>query len=434
MSETAQSESRSEDSAAGKTDGEIKAIAAETEIAAIEEGGKQGTGEVGNPADRRLPLIVRIYGIVMLIEGVVTLPFIVLACLYSIRAVFSGKVAFDALSLTAILSVVHAAVLLVATACLAVFGVMLIMNKRRHIAQWTYLMIPLTLAEGLLSLALQGLGVNLIGPAIQLIVLIALHVTADPSLREERRLQFALRRMDARSAYEDAASQGMAGRDLTGRGYISLDFFNLFWLFAIGCVFGLVIETIYHFILFGEYQDRAGFLWGPFSPIYGFGVVIVTVLLNHLWQSNWLLIFCSSAVIGGAFEYFTSWFMQAAFGIRAWDYTGQWLSIDGRTSGKYMFFWGILGLVWVKLILPRLLRLIQRIPWKIRYSLTLVCFILIFVDGVMTLMALDAWYSRMAGVAQNSPVSQFFATYFNDDFMAHRFQTMKIDPSTAGRM
>ena len=91
MSETAQSESRSEDSAAGKTDGEIKAIAAETEIAAIEEGGKQGTGEVGNPADRRLPLIARIYGIVMLIEGVVTLPIIVLSCLYVVQAVLSGR-------------------------------------------------------------------------------------------------------------------------------------------------------------------------------------------------------------------------------------------------------------------------------------------------------------------------------------------------------
>ena len=370
----------------------------------------------------------------MLIEGVVTLPIIVLSCLYVVQAVLSGDMTFDALSLTTILSAIHAVVLMVTTACLTVFGVLLFRNKRRHIAQWTYLLIPLTLAEGLLSLALKGLGLNLVSPAVQLVVLIALHITADPSLREERRLQFALRRMDARSAYENAASQGMAGRDLTGKGYISLDFFNLFWLFTIGCVFGLVIETIYHFILFGEYQDRAGFLWGPFSPIYGFGVVIVTVLLNHLWQSNWLLIFCSSAVIGGAFEYFTSWFMQAAFGIRAWDYTGQWLSIDGRTSGKYMFFWGILGLIWVKLILPRLLRLIQRIPWKIRYSLTLVCFIFLFVDGVMTLMALDAWYSRMAGVAQNSPVSQFFATYFNDDFMAHRFQTMKIDPSTAGRM
>ena len=199
MSETAQSESRSEDSAAGKTDGEIKAIAAETEIAAIEEGGKQGTGEVGNPADRRLPLIVRIYGIVMLIEGVVMMPVIVLACLYAVRAVLSGELEFNALNLTTILSVIHAAVLLVATACLAVFGVMLILNRRRHIAQWTYLMIPLTLAEGLLSLALKGLGVNLVGPVVQLAVLIALHITADPSLREERRLQFALRRMDART-------------------------------------------------------------------------------------------------------------------------------------------------------------------------------------------------------------------------------------------
>ena len=417
---------------------ESKAIATETEIAAIEEGGSQNVAsqldQSDDPASRRLPLIFRIYGIMMIIEGVVTLPVVVVSCIYVIHAVLMGTMAVEALNLTTILSAVHAVVLMVVAVCLAIFGVLLILNKRRHIAQWTYVMIPLTVAEGLLSLALQGLGVNLINPGVQLAVLIALHITADPSLREERRLQFALRRMDARSAYETAASKGMAGRDLTGKGYISLDFFNLFWLFVVGCVFGLVVETIYHYILFGEYQDRAGFLWGPFSPIYGFGVVIVTVLLNHLWRSNWLLIFCSSAVIGGAFEYFTSWFMQVAFGIRAWNYTGQWLSIDGRTSGKYMFFWGVLGLVWVKLILPRLLALIQRIPWKIRYSLTAICFVLIFIDGVMTLMALDAWYSRMAGIAQNSPVSQFFATYFNDDFMANRFQTMKMDPSTAGRM
>lgn len=341
------------------------AIADETVIDAIE--GAQTVDAVtadesSNPADRRLPLIFRIYGIIMLVEGVVTLPIIVLAALYAVRAVIEGRMAVDAINLTVILSVIHAVVLLAATACLAVFGVLLVLNKRRHVAQWTYVMIPLTLAEGLLSLALQGLDVNLIAPAVQLVVLIALHITADPSLREERRLQFALRRMDARSEYEDAVAVGMAGRDLTGKGYISLDFFNLFWLFVVGCVFGLAIETIYHFILFGEYQDRAGFLWGPFSPIYGFGAVILTVLLNHLWRSNWLLIFCASALIGGAFEYFTSWFMETAFGITAWNYTGQWLSIDGRTSGKYMFFWGLLGLIWVKLILPRLLALIQRIP------------------------------------------------------------------------
>ena len=91
----------------------------------VEEGGNQGTAE-SSSTDRRLPLIVRIYGIVMLIEGVVMMPIIVLACLYAVRAVFSGDMTFNALNLTTILSAIHAAVLLVATACLAVFGVMLI--------------------------------------------------------------------------------------------------------------------------------------------------------------------------------------------------------------------------------------------------------------------------------------------------------------------
>lgn len=203
-----------------------EAIADETEIAAIEEAGiiaqSQSAEDDGNPADRRLPLIARIYGIVMLIEGVVTLPIIVISCLYAIHAALSGKLAFGALNLTTILSVIHAAVLLVSTACLAIFGMLLILNKRRHIAQWTYLMIPLTLAEGLLSLSLQGLGVNLISPTVQLLVLVALHITADPSLREERRLQFALRRLDARSEYETAVSKGMAGRDRPARAIFRL--------------------------------------------------------------------------------------------------------------------------------------------------------------------------------------------------------------------
>lgn len=83
----------------------------------------------------------------MLIEGVVTLPIIVLSCLYVVQAVLSGDMTFDALSLTTILSAIHAVVLMVTTACLTVFGVLLFRNKRRHIAQWTYLLIPLTLAE-----------------------------------------------------------------------------------------------------------------------------------------------------------------------------------------------------------------------------------------------------------------------------------------------
>ena len=77
MNETAQSEESAADESVtqatlGKVAEESRAIASEAEITAIEEGGRQSVGGgISNPADRRLPLIARIYGIVMLIEGVV---------------------------------------------------------------------------------------------------------------------------------------------------------------------------------------------------------------------------------------------------------------------------------------------------------------------------------------------------------------------------
>lgn len=384
--------------------------------------------------DKRLPLVTRIYGIILLVQGLLTIPMIVIAFTYAIRALIVGDAALDKAGLTTIISWISAMLSSVTTVVLMVFGGLLSFNRRKHAARWTYVLIPMTIAEGLFVVMLDGIGLNLLAPIVQIVILITLSVTVDPALREERRLKTALWHMDNRTAYEKALAKGMPGRDLSGKGYISLDFFNIFWLFVVGCVFGLVIETIYHLAMYGEWQDRAGLLWGPFSPIYGFGAVLLTVLLNRLWRANWLLTFCSSAVIGGTFEYLTSWFMEVAFGIKAWDYTGQWLSIDGRTSGKFMFFWGILGLAWIKLILPHLLALIQRIPWRVRYSLTLVCLVFMVVDATMTLMAMDAWYSRLAGIAQDSPVDNFFATHYNDDFMANRFQTMNIDPSRAGRM
>lgn len=384
---------------------------------------------------KRLPILARVYGVLVLLDGLATLPILVLSTLYAIREIVEGRVHVDALSLTFILTAAHAVVLIVNAVCLTVFGVLLVRNRRRYAARWAYVLMPLTLADGMLSLALQGLGWNLVLPAIQMVILIVISVTADPSLREERRLQRALRRMDERSDYESAVAAGMLGRDQSGKGYIALDFFNIFWLFTIASVGGLVIETIYHMALYhGELQDRAGLLWGPFSPIYGCGAVLVTVCLNRLWKANPFLIFCASAVIGGAFEYCTSWFMEVAFGITAWDYTGQWLSIDGRTSGKYMFFWGLIGVVWVRFLLPRMLALINRIPWKVRYSLTAVCAVLMVIDIVFTLMALGCWYGRMAGQVQDSPVAMWFGEHFGDSYMADRFQTMHIDPSKAGRM
>ena len=393
---------------------------------------------------KKIPLFVKVYGLLCLIDGAITLPVVALLVGIIIWAVSTQP---DLASigenptLTVIVAAIALAVAVVNAVCLIVFGASLLKNRRRHAARWSHVLLAITSLQIILSVMLQGIGEHLIPSAIQLGILLSLSITIDPSLHEERALQRRLRAMHDRDAYE----AGTLGRDPEGKGYIELNFFNLFWVFMVCCVLGLLIEVAFHMLIVdpGVYQDRAGVLFGPFSPIYGFGAVLMTVALNRFYKANPLIILLVSAVIGGAFEYFVSWFMQTAFGVVAWDYTGARILgvadpiayvCQGRTSTLFMLMWGVLGLFWIKLCLPHLLKLINLIPWKIRYSFTTVCAALMLVNGVMTLQALDCWFGRVSGMEPDSPVERFYAKHFDNEYMEHRFQSMTITPEHSSRV
>lgn len=387
---------------------------------------------------KKTPLLMKVYGVLCIVDGVVTIP---------IGILFVGMVAWalfyrpDLISISSdptlatVLSVTSFIVIMVNAGFLIGFGISLLRNHRRNAARWSYVLIVMTILRILLDIMLQGLGEHLIAPAIQLLILLVISVTVDPSLLEERELKRKLRSMEDREAIEE----GTLGRDPEGKGYIELNFFNLFWVFVVCSVLGLLIETVHHMVIVdpGVYQDRAGMLFGPFSLIYGFGAVFMTIALNRFYKKNFALIFLVSAVIGGLFEYFVSWFMQTAFGAVAWDYSGMTIFgipdpiamlAGGRTATPFMVAWGLLGLVWIKLLLPNMLKLINMIPWKIRYSFTTICAALMLVNGAMTLMALDCWFQRVSHVPETAPVEQFFAQHFDNEFMENRFQSMTITP------
>ncbi|WP_242370086.1 putative ABC transporter permease [Adlercreutzia muris] len=312
-----------------------------------------------------------------------------------------------------------------------VLGVRLLRGRRRRARLIAEAMAIALVVAFACDLMLYGVNESLWFIGVMALILVAAHVFVDPSLSDERELQRRLRLMETREEMEE----GTLGLDKSGVGFIDLDFFNLFWIFVIASVAGVVIESIYHVLVvdFGHYEDRAGLLWGPFSPIYGFGALLMTLALNRFHNAPVPVVFLVSALIGGAFEYFVSWFMEYAFGAVAWDYTGTFLNINGRTNFMFMCMWGALGVVWVKLALPALLHTVNLIPWRWRYSITAVCAALMIFNGVMTLVALDCWYSRLAGAAPDNALEQFCAEHFDNQWMEHRFESMSIDPGAAHR-
>lgn len=393
---------------------------------------------------KKIPLIIKVYAVLCTLSGVGTLPSVAVFMWQVITALINGNVAakLGDNTLVAVGLIVAGIMLSAASAIiLIVFGLDLIKDQRRNAARLSYVLIAFTVVELLVDVMLQGIGPFLLRPAVQLVILIALSVAVDPTLRQERELQRRLQEMLDR----DAAAEGMLGRDETGEGYIKLNYFNLFWVFFVCSVLGLILEEVWHMVVVdpGVYQDRAGMLFGPFSPIYGFGAVLMTMALNRFYKKNPLIIFLVSALIGGAFEVFVGWFMQTSFGVVSWSYSHIRLFgmpdpiavlTGGRTCTPFACMWGLGGLIWIKVLLPRLLKLINMIPWKRRYSATVILTAVMLIDGVMTLQSLDYWYQRVNGTVRNIPVAQFYDKHFDNEYMENRFQSMTMSPKDATRV
>ncbi|HIZ18230.1 MAG TPA: putative ABC transporter permease [Candidatus Olsenella stercoravium] len=394
------------------------------------------------PAEsRKISVLLKVYGVYCLVTAAAVLALIALIAVPLIQYGADLYRERHDVTLTMTLAAAQLVVMLVASVGYVAFGVLVLKDRRRYVAQIAYALLAVGIVNLVLEIMLNGFGDNLIYDGVRLVVLLVISATIDPTLVSERQLQRKLRDMET----EEAAEAGTLGRAKGDRGFIELDFFNLFWVFVVCCVLGLAIETVYHMVVVdpGVYQDRAGMLYGPFSPIYGFGAVLMTVALNRFYRANPVVIFLVSAVIGGLFEAAVSWFMQVGFGAVAWDYSGSTIFglfpdpiaalFQGRTSTLFMCMWGALGFVWIKLCLPWLLKLINLIPWQARYSFTTICAILMLVNGVMTLQSLECWYQRESGLPPSSPVEEFYAEHYDDAYMANRFQSMTITPEDSAR-
>lgn len=193
---------------------------------------------------------------------------------------------------------------------------------------------------------------------------------------------------------------------------------KLFWIFMAGNVVGCVLETIYALILPPhQFELRVSLVFGPFILVYGFGAVAITLFLRRMYNQRDVLIFIASMVLGAAFEYFCSFFQQAAFGTVSWEYSDSPFNVGGRTNLMYSVFWGILGLVWVKDLYPVVSRTIEQVPKKLGRVLTVFFTLFMAVDMAVSAGAVFRQYERVAGVPAESQVQVFFDRAFPDEVM-----------------
>ena len=208
------------------------------------------------PDGQRVPLPLKLFGALCVLGGLASL-----GDLVPVAGSFVQGLGGDGYRTASVVIFAALMAVLAASAVLFVFlGVRLLRNRRKHAAATANTLAALTVLSIIGTLMLFGLSAHHIGYLVQLVILIALTSYLDPSLAEERALQRKLRKMDKEQRREE---RRRAAEAKPKRGFITLNFFNLFWIFVVCSVIGLVAEVAYHMIVVdpGHYEDRAGLLF-----------------------------------------------------------------------------------------------------------------------------------------------------------------------------
>ena len=156
-----------------------------------------------------------------------------------------------------------------------------------------------------------------------------------------------------------------------------------FFVFAF---IGWIMETCYCAYVMGYFSKR-GFLFGPICPIYGYGALILLIILSK-FKKNGFKLFTYAIIIFSFFEYAVSFALEALFSAKWWDYAGRVMNINGRISIFHSFAWGVIAIVFFKSLYPfinkQINKILAKIPYKVQLSIIYsACFILI-VDTVLS--------------------------------------------------
>ncbi len=200
---------------------------------------------------------------------------------------------------------------------------------------------------------------------------------------------------------------------------------KIFIIFMIGSLIGYIVEMIVALVQNGHLESRQGVLYGPFTPVYGIGIIVFYLFFNKVNTRQKGKIFIMSMILGGITEYLCSFLQEKIFGTVSWDYSNWIFNINGRTTLIHCTYWGIAGILYISYIEP----LIPKINELINKNLTkiLAASLAVFMIFNITISSMAALRQkeRNDNIAPQNKIDEFLDANYPDYYMNKVFANKK---------
>lgn len=171
------------------------------------------------------------------------------------------------------------------------------------------------------------------------------------------------------------------------------EFIRIVLLFFIYSFIGWLWETVFCSIKAKKFVYR-GFLVGPITPIYGFGILMVLYFLRP-FHDNLVILYFFAAFLVTVLEYVTSFALEKLFHASWWDYHDVPLNINGRVAIPVSLFWGVSCVFIVKIVNPWVAGIESQLAARFGFYLPVFLIALIMFDLGYTLASMTAFQNAV---------------------------------------
>jgi uncharacterized membrane protein len=185
-----------------------------------------------------------------------------------------------------------------------------------------------------------------------------------------------------------------------------------FLYFSFAAFLGWILESTYRSFVEKRFVN-AGFLSGPFVPIYGFGALIIALIGRFLGNLPpvlfWTFLILSPTVL----EYLAAFLLESYFGLTLWDYKHEFMNLQGRICLKFSIFWAILVLFANRILEPLVFTKIDEMGPYLSHFVTGALSMYFIVDTFHSIRAVFNFKAVIADLQKLLESGEKFVTSFD---------------------
>lgn len=161
-------------------------------------------------------------------------------------------------------------------------------------------------------------------------------------------------------------------------------YINCFWIYSI---IGFLLETICYTIF--KWSGESGILYGPWTPLYGFGAVIIILTTKYVFRNfkgnkflKLFLIFIFNFIFLSFIELVGGLLIEKLFSITWWDYSSHKYHLGKYVCLDMSLLWSLASIILIYIIKSIMDKLINKIPNFIGIIMTTI----IAIDFIITII------------------------------------------------